>query len=343
MASSAARILVAGSGAIGSVFGGFLRKAGHDVTLFGRDWHLDSIRSHGLKIEGLWGSHRAAGFRLVTQVKDLERPYDLILISVKAYDTGSMVEAISPYLSEEGLAVSLQNGLGNVESLAAKFSAERSLGSSILVGAKIPEAGSVTVTVQAAPIVIGPLAPTVRAMEQCRFWISALKGAGIPCEATDEILSHLWAKVFYNAALNSLGALLQIHYGALGEEPELRAIMNGIITEAFEVAQRKKVRLLWPTVNAYLELFYGKLIPATYDHQTSMWQDLERGRRTEINALNGQVWKYGRELGFATPFNETATRLIWARERSRSSEKAAIQWFSSYAKDDRSGAGTNES
>ena len=117
-----------------------------------------------------------------------------------------------------------------------------------------------------------------------------------------------------------MGALLQVHYGALGERAELKEVMDEIIEEAFVVARGKGVRLLWRTADEYRELFYGKLVPATYDHQSSMLQDLERGRRTEIDAINGTVWAYGRELSLPTPYNETMTRLIRARER-RSTER----------------------
>ncbi|MFQ5961337.1 MAG: ketopantoate reductase family protein [Candidatus Methylomirabilales bacterium] len=318
MIPSSPKILIAGCGTIGSVFGGMLRRAGHEVTLFGRDWHVRAIESGGLEINGIWGHHRVEGFRLATRVTDLSEPYDLILVSVKAYDTRAMVQEVRPYLKPEGLAIALQNGLGNLETLAETFGPGRSLGGSVLVGARIPGPGRVTVTVYAAPVVIGPLDPaSTGSMEGTRFWASLFSGVGIPCEPTDQILSHLWAKVFYNAPLNPLGALLQVHYGALGEERELKAIMDRIIDEAFRVAQKMGVTLLWRSADEYRDLFYSKLLPATYDHQSSMLQDLERGRRTEIDALNGRICSYGEELGIPTPFNEAVTQLIRGREGLR--------------------------
>jgi 2-dehydropantoate 2-reductase len=310
------KILVAGAGPIGLTFGCLLKKAGHDITLLGRPWHLEAIATRGLELDGLWGTHHAEGFKLATQAGELAGPYDLILIAVKAYDTREMVEEVASRLAPNGLAISLQNGLGNIETLAERFGPGRSLGASILVGAKIGEPGKATVTVQAAPVIIGPLDPAATgAMERTRHIAELFNEARIPCEPTDQILSHLWAKVFYNAPLNPLGALLHVHYGVLGERGELRAMMDEIVEEAFEVARRKGVRLLWNSADAYLELFYGKLVPATYNHQSSMLQDLEKGRRTEIDAINGKIWGYGRELGFPTPYNETMTRLIRAREQ----------------------------
>ena len=312
--AGATKILIAGCGAIGSAFACLLKAAGNDVALLGRDWHLSAIRAEGLCMDGLWGSHHAEGFLLATRTSDLTGLYDLILICVKAHSTADMVRQVSPFLKPGGWVISLQNGLGNIETLAATFGPSRSLGASILVGTIIPEPGHVTVTVQAAPVVIGPLCVN-DSLEQTRDLAGLFRQAGIPCEATDQILGHLWAKVFYNAPLNPLGALLQVHYGVLGEQPELRSLMDHIMNEAFAVAMKQQVALFWNSADEFRALFYAQLLPATFRHQSSMLQDLARGRRTEIDSLNGQIWKYGESLGIATPFNEIMTRLIWAREK----------------------------
>ena len=305
------RILIAGCGAIGSVFGCLLRQAGHNVTLLGRESHLNAIRSLGLRMDGIWGSHDATGFQLATRVSELSGRYDLVIISVKAYDTARIAESAVRFIKKEGLVLSAQNGLGNIETLAAVFGPERTLGANVLVGAKIPEPGRVTITVEAAPIIIGPLEVSdCVMMEAIHSWARNFRAAHIPCETTTRILSHLWAKVFYNAPLNALGALLRVHYGALGDEEELRALMDRIIDEAFVVAGRMAIELLWETADEYRRLFYNHLLPSTYHHESSMLQDLQRGRRTEIDAINGQIWRYGETMRVPTPFNEIMTRLI---------------------------------
>lgn len=311
------RILIAGCGAIGSAFGCLLREAGHDVTLLGRQWHLGAIRSTGLQMDGIWGDHCATGFQLATHAGDLRGKYDLIVISVKSYDTARIVQSVFPVAKDDGLVLSAQNGLGNIESVANLFGPERSLGANVLVGAKIPEPGRVTITVQAAPIIIGPLEVSdCVMMESIHSWARAFRAAHIPCATTARILSHLWAKVFYNVPLNALGALLRVHYGALGDEPELRTLMNRMIDEAFAVAGKMRIELLWETADEYRQLFYDYLVPSTYDHESSMLQDLQRRRRTEIDAINGQIWRYGEAMQIPTPFNEIMTRLIWECEKS---------------------------
>jgi len=251
------RILVAGCGAIGSVFGCLLREAGHDVALLGRENHIQAIHAGGLRLDGIWGDHYADGFSLATKISDLSGIYDLVLISVKSYDTESIARDVAAFINDDGLVASLQNGLGNIETLAKIFGPERSLGANVLVGATIPEAGRATVTVQAAPVIIGPLEVSdCVTMERIHCWIRAFKQAHIPCAATVQILSYLWAKMFYNAPLNALGALLQVPYGVLGDEPELRQIMDRVVDEAFLVAESNGVEILWKTVDEYLELFF---------------------------------------------------------------------------------------
>ena len=127
--------------------------------------------------------------------------------------------------------------------------------------------------------------------------------------------AYLWTKVFYNAALNPLGALLGLPYGALAADADARAIMDDVITEAYAVARARGVRPGVPSAEAYRRLFYERLVPATADHRSSMLQDLERGRRTEIDAINAALATFGAAAGVPTPVNTTLTRLIRWRER----------------------------
>lgn len=310
------RVLVAGAGALGSVFGGFLRRAGNPVTLLGRAPHVDVIARDGMHIEGIWGSHHVEGFEVATQVEQLRGPFDLILLPVKSFDTEKVARVVVPVLAENGFIVSLQNGLGNVEMLETVAGPQRALGARVIFGATLPAPGHARVTVFADPTAIGTLHAKrhPRGDEAAQHWAETISAAGVPTVYTDRLASALWAKVFYNAALNPLGALLGVHYGALPEQGESRALMDAAIDEAFAVASAESIELPWRDAAAYRQEFYDRLVPATYDHRSSMLQDLERGRRTEIDAINGEVWRRGTQRGVATPVNETLTRLIRMRE-----------------------------
>lgn len=311
-----ARILIAGSGALGSVFGGFLRLAGHAVTLLGRPAHLEAIRRHGMRIEGIWGTHHAGDFTVATDVAAIDGSFDAVLLTVKSYDTRAMAQAVRSLLEQDGVGISLQNGLGNAEVLAEEIGAERVLAARVIFGAEVVEPGRVRVTVYADPVLVGAWRSSASPAEAARAhrWVSEFSAAGIPSELALDIVPALWGKVLYNAALNPLGALLGVHYGALGADPNTRAIMDTVIAEAFAVAAAEGVALAWPSAQDYCNTFYGRLLPSTFDHRSSMLQDLERGRPTEVDAINGEVWRRGTARGIFTPTNELLTRLVHARE-----------------------------
>ena len=310
------RILVAGAGALGTVFGGFLAAAGHDVTLLGRASHMDAIAASGLALDGLFGAHRVRTLTVATDAGGLAPPFDVVLLTVKAFDTASMLATVVPLLAPAGCVVSLQNGLGNLERVRAAVGPERAVGARVIFGAEIAVPGAARVTVCAEPVAVGAVVPGNGAAEaHARRFAARLGEVGIPAEYVGDVQAYLWAKVFYNAALNPLGALFGVPYGALADDPDTRAIMDAVIEEGYAVAQARDVTPRIATAAAYREAFYGHLVPSTAHHRSSMLQDLERGRPTEIEAINGCLWAFGRDGGVATPVNATLTRLIRWRER----------------------------
>ncbi len=320
----ACRVLIAGAGAIGSVLGGLLAKAGHAVTLLGRASHLAAVAERGLALEGLWGEHRVRPVAVAYDAAALTGPYDAILVTVKTYDTASVLRATAGLLDPSGCMISMQNGLGNTEQVLATVGSERAVGARVIFGAEIPRAGVVRVTVFAQPTVLGAACVgNVAAEAHARAWAARLTDAGIPAEYSPDVQAHLWTKVFYNAALNPLSALFGLPYGALAADRDARAVMDAVIEEGYAVAAARGVEPVVPTAGAYREAFYSKLVPITAGHRSSMLQDLERGRSTEIEAINGCIWRYGEEAGVPTPVNATLTRLIRWRERLTATEARA--------------------
>ncbi len=316
------RILVAGAGAIGSVLGGALGAAGHDITLLGRREHLDAIVRGGLRLSGIFGDRIVRGLKLADAPERLTGQFALILLTVKSYDTEAMADAICDRVAHDGVIVSMQNGIGNIEVLIARFGAPRVLGARVIFGAEIPAPGAAHVTVIAAPVAIGP-APALHrdcapVLERRAADIAAMfDRAGVPAIAVADVMPVLWAKLLYNVALNPLGALLELHYGALAEDPDLRAIMDSAINEAFAVARAVKIALPFSDADAYRRVFYEKLVPPTFDHRPSMLYDLKVRGRTEIGALNGRIVELAGEHGMAAPTNEMLVRMIRAAERTR--------------------------
>jgi 2-dehydropantoate 2-reductase len=320
-------VLVAGAGALGSVFGGLLARAGWPVALLGRAAHLAPIARDGLRVEGLFGEHVVRDLELASDAAALRGRFTTVLLTVKSYDTEAMVRAIAPHLALDGVLVCLQNGLGNLETAASVVGLSRVIGARVIFGAERTGPARVRVTVNAAPVLVGSPDPRDEARTRiARQWALWFAEAGIPSEPTDDLVGELWAKVFYNAALNPLGALLGVPYGYLPDDPDARAIMDGVIDEAFAVARAEGVRLGWPDAGAYRAVFYEALVPSTAAHRSSMLQDLERGRPTEIDAMNGYVARRGAALGLPVPVNTTLTHMI--RARVRRAGRSESRWTS---------------
>lgn len=311
------RFLILGGGAIGSVFGGFLKKAGHDVALVGRRDHIGAITERGLRISGIWGDHYITGLRTHEAVAEAGgEAFDAVFLAVKSFDTKSaMAELVEVDLAERPPVVSLQNGLGNVETIARFLGAGRTIGGRVIFGVEIVEPGHCRVTVYAEEVMLGEIEAGSVARDTIETLASVLNDAGIPTLPTDRIHAYLWGKILYNCSLNPTATLLGTHYGELLEHEETREILRRIVNEVYAVASARGVDLLVPTADEYVDVLFGRLVPATYDHHPSMLQDIRAGRRTEIDAMNGAIVRYARESHVAAPTNEFLTFLIRALER----------------------------
>lgn len=304
------RYLIMGTGALGSVFGGLLRQAGKQVDFLGRGAHFAVLRRQGLRLTGIWGDHECGPVTLPPP----GQLYDCILLCVKSFDTATAARDCRQLLAPAGLLISVQNGLGNLEILASLLPPGAVAGARVIFGAQIIQPGTVKVTVYADKVLLGhyPAAPPSPSLQQVA---ADLNQAGIPTATVTDILPPLWDKVLYNCALNPLGAILAVNYGALAADPETRALMRQVIEEIYAVARAKGVSLTFPTAAAYFQHFLERLVPPTAAHYPSMLQDLQQGRRTEIEALNGAICRYAAALGLPTPYNDSLCRLVRFRER----------------------------
>jgi 2-dehydropantoate 2-reductase len=320
MANAAAShdYLIFGTGAMGSVLAGFLQDIGCQVTMIGRGNHFSALKARGLRVTGIWGDRyippeNVRGFSDPQQISDR---FPVILLCVKSKDTEASAQEASRLLAEDGIMVSIQNGLDNWETISSHVGPSRTVGARVIFGAEIPEPGTAKVTVNADDVLLGEPFSAVN-----RELLAALESdmvrAGIPARTVSsaEIWSAIWGKVLYNSSLNPLGALLEVPYGKLGENEETREIIRHIIEEIFSVMAAKGVRVPHADADDYYHHLIERQLPPTYDHRASMLQDILLGRKTEIDALNGAISRYGRELGIATPYNDLLTELIKFKER----------------------------
>jgi 2-dehydropantoate 2-reductase len=239
--------------------------------------------------------------------------FDVILLTVKSYDTEPMLKALTACFPDPPPVVSLQNGLGNLEKIEAYVGREKTIGGRVIFGVEFIEPGRVKVTVSADKTMLGGLPEGIERAIVENF-AQMLTAAGIPAEATGSIEKYIWGKVLYNCALNGLATLMNVHYGVLLSSDSTREIMHQVVREIFNVVRASGITLDWGEPEEYTELLFSTLIPRTFDHHPSMLQDILRHKRTEIDALNGAVVQKGREKEIDLPYNWAITKLIKARE-----------------------------
>ncbi len=307
-------ILITGLGALGTVYATFLSKAGHRVHALTREKYLPALDDRRTCVTGIWGEHDAVLDSVVSSVEQLrEIRFDLIVLTVKSFDTASAIKQVKPLVGDGTLVLVAQNGLGNYETVLSAVGRGHTLLARIIFGAKLLSAGRSEVTVIADKVRIGQPDNAVDP-ERIREVCGMLDAAGIPTAFAENITAVLWDKVLYNAALNPLGALLECTYGQLAENNEARGMMDRIISEIFEVARAHGIALNWQTPADYRDHFYSRLVPPTAAHFPSMYYDLKAGKKSEIDALNGAIVRMAREKNIAVPINEAITRLIKAKE-----------------------------
>ncbi|HPC90403.1 MAG TPA: 2-dehydropantoate 2-reductase [Methanothrix sp.] len=309
--------LIYGAGAIGSVLGGFLQEAGAAVTFHGRGGHFRAMQESGLHITGIWGEHHIPAGEISVLDPSAAGAFSMILLCVKARDTLEAAAQAAPLLTDDGIMLSMQNGLNNWESIAGQVGQHRTAGSRVIFGSEIVEPGHVRVTVNADDVLLGePFSPANRPLLK-RLEADLLK-SGIPARVVgrDEIWAAIWGKVLYNCSLNPLGALLGVPYGRLGESEHTRGIIRHVIEEIFLVMQARDVSVPYRDADDYYHFLLDRQLPPTAEHRASMLQDITAGRMTEIDALNGAISRYGRELSISTPYNDLLTALIKFKERA---------------------------
>ncbi len=311
--------LIYGAGAIGSILGGFLQKLGRSVIYVGRGEHFRAFSEKGLMITGIWGEHfipakeRQIPFDIATK-----KQFSIILLCVKAKDTDAAAIEAKTLLKEDGIMVSMQNGLNNWETIAHQVGEDRTVGARVIFGAEIEKPGHAIVTVNADDVLLGePFQAVNRSLLEALE--EDLTHSGIPCKivSKDDIWAAIWGKVLYNCSLNPLGALLEVAYGDLGKNAETRAIIKIIIEEIFLVMRAKGVKVPYLDADEYYHYLLERQLPPTAGHRASMLQDIMLGRQTEIDALNGAISSYARDHGICTPYNDLLTALIKFKEEKK--------------------------
>ena len=299
-------LLIIGAGAMGGLFGALLAPHAAVSLLTTNQEHAAVMGGHGLTLVDLDGATRRVPVRVLTDPQDYGRRADLVLVCTKTRATAQAAATARDQLAADGLALTLQNGLGNLEQLVAAVGAQRaaagvtSQAATLLAPGRVRHAGS-------GPTVLGRPAGRAGAVEA----VAALfNRAGLDTRISDDVDSLLWSKLIVNVGINALTALLRVPNGVLAQTPECDLLMARAVAEAVAVARALSIGL---DGERQLERV-REVCLRTADNRASMLQDILRGRPTEIDAINGAVVARGRAAGVDTPVNLLLTQLVQALE-----------------------------
>ena len=301
-----ASILIVGTGAMAGLFGG--RLASHaDVTFLG-SWPegVEALNRNGIQLETN-GHVKRSKVRATTDPSECDGA-EHALVLVKSWQTEQAAALLANCLSPDGVALTLQNGLGNIERLQAALGRERvaqgvtTIGATLLAPGRVRPGGAGVTHVAAQPRLEG--------------LVDLLQISGFEIRPVDDLETLVWGKLVVNTAINPLTALLEIHNGKLLERPHARALLGATAEETARVAIAAAINLPYQDPTSEAE----QVARQTANNVSSMLQDIRRGAPTEIEAINGAVVGEGRRLEVQTPMNYVLWNLVRAKANADPSQ-----------------------
>ncbi len=301
------KIAVLGAGAMGSVYGARLAKAGAEVTLLDVNAeHVAAVNEQGLQL-ALDEGEEVLRMRAIAP-QEFTGPVDLILLFTKVFHTASALSAVAGQIGDAWV-LSLQNGVGNAERIAEFVSPDRIMVGMTMTPAeflgpgRVASHGAATTDFYSANGKADPMLERIAAL---------LQVGGVTARLNPDIHAAIWEKAAFNCALNPICALTSGTPGSVGASEEGRALASAVVGEVIAVAQAKGITASRDHVDGLLSHAYAHHLL----HEPSMLQDRNGGRRTEIDALNGAVVALGDQLSVPVETNRLITRLIRLTESS---------------------------
>ena len=302
------RVCIVGCGAVGSIFAANLAQL-DDVEIWAYDLaqeHVDAINANGLRLSG---AGEVVGKLRATSVPGELPACDFGIVATKAMHTKAAIAATA-HAFANGAVCSVQNGIGNEETLAGHVS--RVIRGTTFPAGRIVEPGHVQWDVK-GDTTIGPFEPSPASFDEVERLAEACTRAGLSTEAVADARGPQWRKLIFNAATNPVGALTGLTHGRVCEDAALRRLVSGLVDEGKEVAAAQQIVL---DADPEELIDHAAKPEVAYDHKASMLQDVEARRETEIDYLNGGIVRFGREHGVPTPLNEAILALVKGLEKS---------------------------
>jgi len=300
------KIAIIGTGAMGSLFGAILSSVA-DVCLIGHfKEHIQAINQNGLIIEKPDGSFKIFHFPVAEAPLSSDTKFDLAIIFTKSYQTETAAHTAKPLLAEKGVALTLQNGLGNADIMADILGKDRVIAGVTSHGCTLIEPGRIR-HAGVGPTYIGGSPENTNILHQIAELFSS---AGIETNIADNINGLIWGKLLINIGINALTAILRVQNGVLGITPACEKIMEKAVSEAEAVVRALGIDL--PYDNPLEQV--KKVCEKTAENRASMLQDILRGSRTEIGVINRAIVRKGELLGIPTPYNLFLSEIVEALE-----------------------------
>ncbi|MGE1061468.1 ketopantoate reductase family protein [Megasphaera paucivorans] len=305
------KICMLGCGALGSTIGGTLAQGGAEVY-FVDPWqeHVEAIQKMGLKLT----DEKKDWFVPIDARTSPQGigPVDLVIVLVKSFQTKKIVENVktSDLIGADTVVMSLQNGLGNEETIAEVLGADKVVSGKTYVGGRLIGPGYVSAGVKGKYTYIGEL--DGKKTERIQRIAEEFNKAGLLCEVSDNIKGLIWDKLLINVAAGALCAITRLPYGPLYEEPVIQDCAEAAIAEAISVAKAAGVKLKSEDPQ-YPWFAASQGLPPTF--KTSMLQSIESKRPTEIDFINGSIVEWGKKYGIPTPVNQTLVACVKGIEK----------------------------
>jgi 2-dehydropantoate 2-reductase len=294
------KIAVVGAGAVGGYFGGLLARAGAPVVMIGRVAFVDAVKKSGLFLDTLQ-FQESVRVEASTELNAV-RGAEIVLFCVKTTDNATTARALAPLLAPGALVLSMQNGVDNVEQIRAAAPID-ALPAVVYVAASVPEPGRVKHAGR-GDLVAGP------ENEKTKRIAALFSRANVTCRISENIDGELWTKLIWNCGLNAISALGRAKYGQIAASADARKVVETAVYEVLAVARAAGIHP--PGLEDPQAALAGALKIATQltEAFSSTAQDLNRGKLTEIDSLNGYISRRGAELGVPTPVNHALYALV---------------------------------
>ncbi|MCX5905367.1 MAG: 2-dehydropantoate 2-reductase [Proteobacteria bacterium] len=305
------KTVIIGPGAMGCLYAFLLTRAGYETWLLDcREDRAERIRAQGLKIEGLSGDYQLP-FPRISAFPHVIAKADLLILFVKAYNTATALESARELVTANTIILTLQNGIGNVEAIREAYPHHAIVAGTTAQGATLLGCGHIRHAGMGETIIGGIDA---NSLFHAKLIKDLFMSAYIPTEMTEDVKGILWGKLLINCAINPLTAIMRVPNGQLPKIPDLCEIMSRAVEEGAAIARSAGITLPYSDQVAKVM----EVCEATAGNRSSMLQDIEAGRKTEINYLNGALVRYGKETGVAAPVNSFLTHLVQALETGSS-------------------------